>query len=335
MDAFLKNTFVQIGGVPYELVSEQTVGTATTNVDFTGLSFGKEDDLLLVGDIRNASGSASVGYRLTFNANHTLTNYYSQMILADTTVIASSRSNLPNLAGGDNNQNLLGITNIKLTNNGYIVYQNSTNRAYNATVTYLQNINGTSTFTATSITDIRILATVTNAISVGSRFQLYKRVAPIIADIIVSTATTSVDFTGLEIDKDSEYMLVSTIVNGTVSGSNFAIYANTNFTSTNYYRQQLQADSTSVTASRVNDASSLYSNASKNSFSISNIKLTNNGYFVTQNSINTDISASSTQLFNRYTTSTFTLTSITALRVTASVTNAIGIGSRFQLIKIK
>jgi hypothetical protein len=332
-DALLKNTFNKISPA-YELVADVTIATATTQVDFSGLNFGKDDDLLFVSDIVNASGSSS-RYGLFANGNYTTTNYYIQDIYANGTAYSGSRNNTSSFNYADNGNKSYAITKIKLTNSGYIVYQSSLSINYGGNIIALDDTYCTSTFTSTSITSLRIASAVANAIGIGSRFQLYRLKAKKVADIIVGSATTQVDITGLSIDKDSEYMLVSDVVNSSASNSAYSLFPNDNVTQTNYYQQNLKVDSTTVSGSRVNNNRIAEAIASRKSFSNTNIKITNNSYFITQSNETRDYGLSTILLNKFYDTSTFTLTSITKLSIVSSVTNAIGIGSRFTLYKMK
>ena len=56
MDMILKNTFQSISPA-YEPIGDVTVGTSTTQVDFTGLNIGKDDELLLVGNLSFKMGT--------------------------------------------------------------------------------------------------------------------------------------------------------------------------------------------------------------------------------------------------------------------------------------
>jgi hypothetical protein len=330
MDAFLKNTFVQIGGVPYQLVADTTVGTATTNVDFTGLSFGKEDDLLLVSLFTDPA--VGTNYNVLINGNNTLTNYWYQTLLGNGTSVSGSRANAPSFSG----RIATSLMRLKLTNNGYFVYQSDIVGNTGASTVNLDLRYGTSTFTATSITSLRINTANTNAIAVGSRFQLYKRVAPIIADITVSTATTSVDITGLEIDKDSEYRLVITNINNLDSVYNLPIFFNDQLSEASYNRQQVIANGENVTGNRSTSSSNLGNTVNgRSAFYSVDIKIANSGYVIVQCDQVRNLAASIVFLFKTYITSTYTVSSINSIRVSASTTDGIAVGSRFQLIKIK
>ena len=119
MDMILKNTFQSISPA-YELIGDVTVGTATTQVDFTGLSIGKDDELLLVSDY--TSGNSFHGVYLYFNNDTTASNYYAEGINVSETTVASSRENTPRISYVDSSnwRNFIS-TKIKLTNSGYVV----------------------------------------------------------------------------------------------------------------------------------------------------------------------------------------------------------------------
>ena len=154
----------------YELLADITVSSATTQVDITGLNIGKDEEIVLVSDYVCVDGNAYIG----FNNNTTLTNYYVQTINANGTSPSSIRYNLPILLGAITNAKSFGISKIKLTNSGYCVWQTNSIREYEYTSMFLFDVYGTSVFTVTPITSIRIFSSSANGIGIGSRFQLYK-----------------------------------------------------------------------------------------------------------------------------------------------------------------
>ncbi|MEI6296287.1 MAG: hypothetical protein WCO84_01400 [bacterium] len=172
--SFLLNPFIYgLAFGTYELLADTIVGTATTSVDFTGLSLGKGDEILLVSSIANSSGSNSE-FAFFVNGNTTATNYYYQSIFVDNTSVVGGRDNSAKIGYCLNGTAHVANTKIKLSNSGYFVWQSDTLRNSNGSSTAMQNIAGTSTFTLTSITSLTVTATSANAISIGSRFQLYR-----------------------------------------------------------------------------------------------------------------------------------------------------------------
>lgn len=336
MEAFIKKNIKIIGGLPYEEIGDVVVGVATTQVDFTGLNIGKDDELLLVSDWYNSSGSTS-DLSIFANNNTTATNYYTQWLTATGTSVSSTRYNANYFMETTTTHKGFSKSNIKLTNSGYFVFQATDTMAYSLpTNVLINNWYTTSTFTLTSITSINIKSTVASAIGIGSRFQLYKLVAEKVADITVGTATTSVDITGLNIGKDGEYMLVSEAVYNAGTPAVIGIGFNENLVTTNYYRQYLGVQSTTIYAARQNNFDQFAIFSGTKTFFSTHIKVTNSGYIVYQGAeINYLGIPTSLGIVMCYGTSLFTVSSISSLKLTASVANGIGIGSRFQLYRIR
>lgn len=157
----------------------------------------------------------------------------------------------------------------------------------------------------------------------------------LLADITVGTATTSVDITGLNIGKGDEVVLVGSLYRDSGSGTNgMFIYFNGNITDSNYYRQYISADGTSVSGVRDNDP--LYSvlGIGDTAYSSTQIKLTNSGYVVYQANISRSLGVSALRMYNCYGTTTYTTALLTSIRISHGAIDAIGIGSRFQLYKV-
>ena len=161
-------------GSYYELIEDVTIATATTSVQFSGFTATKEDSLVLVSDIiKTTAGSSSA--KLYVNNNQTATNYWRQYVYGIDTGVGSARANDPTFLNVGGNSNSFTTTDIKLTNDGYYTYQSSTSWDYNTISNKLIDYVGSSTFTVTSITQLDIAASISNAIGIGSRFSLYRR----------------------------------------------------------------------------------------------------------------------------------------------------------------
>ena len=126
---------------------------------------------------------------------------------------------------------------------------------------------------------------------------------------------------------------MSSMSNTSVNTSFYSLYFNNNTTDTNYYIQNLYASSTSVGGERANSSRMLGLTTTSKSIDVVKFKLTNSGYIVYQCNSTKPLS-SAVEIGCVYATTTFTATSVTEVRVTGSVANSIGIGSRFQLYKI-
>lgn len=335
MDMILKNTFQSISPA-YELIGDVTVeGTAKTQVDFTGLNIGKDDELLLVSTIIKPITTAT-SFSIYINGNVTNTNYYQQYMGVSSTSISAGRINSSGMTfiGSVAATNFV-LSKIKVTNSGYVVWMDEENRTIGGSSLNANSNCVASTFTVSTITTLSVKASVTNAIGTGSRFQLYKLVAEKVADIIVPSNTTSVDITGLDIGKDGEYYLVSDVVNATGAERTYSLSVNDTSVQTNYWTQQLYAQGTTVGGFRFNQMLLGACLTGKMSLFNSNIKLTNSGYIIVQSSDTYSYGGASIGLEKYATTTTFTASSITKFTITASVTDAIGANSRFTLYKMK
>ena len=159
--------------------------------------------------------------------------------------------------------------------------------------------------------------------------------AELLADIeVTGSAVTQVDITGLNTTEDDEILLVSDIVNPLGSSISYSLYANGNVTATNYYRQELFVSGTTKLGERLNDSLAFFVSNNQKTLTFSNIKLTESGYFTTQNRGVLNYGGSGVAIISRYNTSTFTMASITSLNIISAIASGIGVGSRFQLYKI-
>lgn len=159
----------------YELIADYTVDVARTSYTFNGFKLNADEEVVLVSELYN-SGASNTITRLFVNGNTTETNYYAQEITADGTSVSGARYNFPVFISASSSYYSVGIANIKLTNNGYFIYQLSQNRNNKGNTANLgiYNYHGTSTFTLSQITSITLVSTISSAIGIGSRFQLYK-----------------------------------------------------------------------------------------------------------------------------------------------------------------
>lgn len=156
----------------------------------------------------------------------------------------------------------------------------------------------------------------------------------LLGDITVTgSAVTQVDFTGLSLDKDSEYLLVTELT--TSLNPYLSVFVNGNVTMANYYNQYIFASGTTVSSARNSQnyyLDTVYSYP--RSFSECRIKITNNGYFICWSDTVRAYGTNWGELQKIAMTSTFTISSITSLTIKASSAYGINTGSRFQLYKI-
>ena len=159
----------------YELLYEQDVATATTQIDITGLSIGKDDTLRLVytfvGDsttIRNAYISANTATTTGFAPT--------QWLYGSGSTVASLRTSDTFLAYYGSNRKTQGVADIKISNNDKVVIQNSNLSKIGAESNGMEqfNYNSASNATISTITSLHIISTAANSILTGSKIALYK-----------------------------------------------------------------------------------------------------------------------------------------------------------------
>jgi hypothetical protein len=153
------------------------ISLPTTQIDITGLSIGKNDELRLVYTLNNNSTTFRV-YSLFVNDNTTISNYSYQELSGSGSTIKAFRQNTPYFTFVSNIANKVstGFVDIKVSNNDRYVGQSQFVRSIGSQSANIEqtNINLVSSFSVTSITKLSVVAEVANGIAAGSRIRLYK-----------------------------------------------------------------------------------------------------------------------------------------------------------------
>jgi len=154
----------------------------------------------------------------------------------------------------------------------------------------------------------------------------------VLSEVDVASNCDYVDFTGLDINTDWFYILFCTIKNPTASGVIYYLFVEGDYTTTNYYAQYLESNGTTVNANRQNfPIIGTVSNGARGLFSVK-VARDPDGYFRYFSAINREV-GSSQRIAIRAGSKTATITNITQLRVSVSVSGAIGAGSKFILAR--
>jgi hypothetical protein len=74
-----------------------------------------------------------------------------------------------------------------------------------------------------------------------------------IAEVVLTSATTSISFTNLDLDKDKCYMIIAQEYTNVANGDPRYMDFNDDTTATNYYQEQLSVDGSTISAGRTND----------------------------------------------------------------------------------
>jgi hypothetical protein len=155
--------------------SDDEVTLPQTQIDITGLSIGKNDELRLVYTITPAA-SISGDLRVFPNDLTTLTNYHNQYLRGNGSTISAVRANSNSIASAEHDNIAQGFADIKVSNNDRFVVQSQQLRAFGSAANFIQqwNYNLVGTQTVTSITKLTVSHSVTDGIGTGSRIRLYK-----------------------------------------------------------------------------------------------------------------------------------------------------------------
>ena len=288
----------------------------------------KDDFIKIVATTANENTFSPIN--IYVNNNTTDTNYYTQAIWGSGSSVTSSRFNNPDFSYSILSEYGSTIGYLKIAeNNRFNFFRNSTiqnNSSIEVSFAYCS-----STFDLSSITSLTFQATNGN-ISAGSRIQIYKLEAKKVADIKVSSNTTQIDITGLDIQKGSEYLLVSDFVS---IGSDLSIFYNNRTSQNTYWTQNIDANGTSYSAERFNRNIALYQNDNNTmGVAYTHIKLSNTGSFTFQSYQIYQSGTSSPNLVNWFCSNTEeNVSSITKLSLTGR-SNPISPNSRFQLYKL-
>lgn len=155
-----------------------------------------------------------------------------------------------------------------------------------------------------------------------------------VTEVDVSSDCDYVDFTGLDINSDWFYKILTTIKNPTASYTYYSINVEGDYTSTNYYGQYLLGNGTSASADRGNAAVFCSIESGDRFLSQVSISKDPDGYFRAF-SVSSRNSGSSVKIESRAIVKTATVSNITQIRIQASETGGIGAGSKFILLRTK
>lgn len=324
----------------WEEIVDYVVPSNTTSVTLNNFGTITKDDFIKIVGSYKSSASNALYVNLHVNNDTNNSNYYYQELQALDSSVASNRNNFSYIGVTVNGLTTVVNTYIKISENNKVNYFSSGNFDTGSNVRtqfeYTTSVSNHSdiqslTFNSGSSSG----GTQTNGISAGSRIQIYKLNAEKVADVVVNSNTTQVDITGLNITKDSEYLLVSDIdINASSTQSNY-LFANNDTTLTNYYYQRITGNGNLDNADRGNEPRLNSVSANSSVLSYSHIKLSNIGAFTAQSYGIRNYGSSSIIITNSFLSSTSeSITSINELNIKSNDSNGIGTGSRFHLYKL-
>lgn len=326
---------------PWVKVQEVSVGaTAVTSVSFAGLNIAKGEIYKIESEFSNSAGAAA-DIRIFFNGNTTLTNYYTELLQCIEASLVGTRYNGAYFIQAESYVGKsFASTMVNITQQGYGQWVSDSNRGYDSG-SYVEKWCGSTTTTLSSITSITLTCGVAAGIANGSKFTLYKLVAPKLFEVLVSAATTNVLIENFNapINNGEQYLLVEELYRptGTATGTTYCyVDANgtLNTTNTNYAVQEIQCGGATIAGSRgaiphvIFTAASSYMSAFTNIMGVDNYPTFNSSQIW-------QLGTSTLALQLSSAVANFTTNAITKMQFTASTTSGIGINSRFALYRLK
>ena len=319
----------------WETLVDYTVPSNTTSVVLDNFGTITKDDFIKVVMTYVNPTSSEQGVNLLCN-NSVSTNYHRQVIVSTSSTIIAARGNFSAIMDTGNNKTSTSFLLLKLSENGRVNYFNNTNFSNDSSLrTDFYYITSSGATFPNGITSLTFTSS-NNAIGANSRIQIYRLAAEKVADITVSSNTTQVDITGLDIKKGDEYLLVSDVLAQISQGSVISLTPNDLTTVTNYYTQWIFGGGSTAAAGRPNtNQMTFVTGVGNNAISHTHIKLSNIGAYTHQSYQLRNAGTSTPVISNDFTSSTAeNITSITKLNIKSNETNGIGTGTRFILYKL-
>jgi hypothetical protein len=156
----------------------------------------------------------------------------------------------------------------------------------------------------------------------------------VVAEVNVGANCDYVDFTGLDINTDKQYILFVVLKNPQTSNSDYWLYVEGNYTNTNYYSQYIYGSGTTLNVGRITGAYIATAPAGDRTRATAWINRDADGY-PRWNVMECRSPGSTVAIQQLAVTKTATVTNITSIRISASVAGGIGTGSYLLLCKAR
>ena len=250
-------------------------------------------------------GAATLTHNFTSDADYILTtteNLYGRIVLTDTSVF------------------LTVARNVVVSNTQRVIYvQNDTAQALTVKTTA-----GTGVSIAAG-DSVMLVNDSTNIIDPASPNLLY-------GYEVVGAAQTFIDIDGLDINTHKSYRIEMELLNNTATGASISLFINDDNVATNYYSQYLSANGATRDSDRFNAADISYLDAS-NIVACDFLLQRNIDGHCTTKANNARGGATNLSLYQLAWDKTAAESNITKIRLSASVANAIKIGSKLRIYR--
>jgi len=309
----------------WEEIVDYTVPSNTTSVVLDNFGTITKDDFIKV-HFTHTNPASNATIRILPN-NTIDSNYHWQYVIGNGSTVAAERANINRLTRTTSGQSSSYFGYFKLSENDrFNQWGNEYFRNDSSLWQLLSVMTSSGATFANGITSITLQSGVTNGLGAGSRIQIYRLAAEKVAEV---------DITGLDIQKGSEYLLVSDNLTA-VQSSAIRLFPNDLTTNSQYYTQRVGAVGTNLIPVRDN-LNYIHGGQVSGTRQLSyvHIKLSNIGAYTYQAYTVNRYGSSNIGVYNNFVSSTYeNLTSISKLNIISSFSNAIGSGTRFQLYKL-
>lgn len=159
-----------------------------------------------------------------------------------------------------------------------------------------------------------------------------------LAEVLVVSPTTDIDFTGLDLDADKFYRLEVVAVPDSTGSHFVSLFYNADYTATNYDRQQTNSVGSVVSASGGNDAIIYFTNSipdttSDMCFSV-DIRKAATGRKASASSNGTGIHSTGVPFVETFGHRWSSTANVTGIKLRNSITNGFGAGTLARLYRI-
>lgn len=324
------------------LVEERVLASPATSVTFSNLNALRDGGYTLdILTIANTTGQPNIN--LIVNGDTNTANYTGRMMYAssNTALGLTTTTRISSIAPSVG-QLCASFTDIAFAGGKISVYTRATDQFPEVFVIGTQY-----TPSVSNLTSLTIECATASGMGAGTIIRLYRKLngntatftplqSNLVADILVPSATTQVDITGLDSNLHGGYTILADVSNATASSSLISCYVNDDITPANYYTQQINAASTSISSTRYNTNRCIAMEASVGAAVFGMIEVSLGGGDKCRISSTTSRgSGSGITIDQEFCSKVATVSNVTKLSFVAAVASSIAAGSRFSVYRRK
>lgn len=308
-----------MGREVFNLLVPSNVGFVDINLSSSPLTKGDLYELVI-------NSVANNTFLISVNTDHTTSNYTTQKFESGAAISASRNTNSNTLT--ETSPNATTNAYLRLHNIGNFVWNSEVLKDYSSATPTTQMFYGKSKNLFSNITNIRISAT---TIPANTRIQL-RKIAVVVNDVNVTTDTTTVEFTNLNITQGQPHIIALDLV-FRATASQFRFFVNN---SDQFNHQGFFGNNTTTGANRGTGTDTGGTGGPGFFYSLRFFKfgLTNNNYIYNFFQTSGGLQSNDVIVAKRNYFSNFTATTINSFRLSTNFSNGIASDSRVTLYKL-